>query len=100
MKLAHRSIVARRVAGFAIVLGLLALVAYAISLAGWTSIKGVAATAPGNWPTYHHDLTRTGYDAQQPAFSGVTTGWSAPTTVDGAVYAEPLVVGNTVVGAT
>lgn len=35
-----------------------------------------------------------------PSFNGVKAGWTSPTTVDGDVYAEPLVIGTTVVIAT
>ncbi len=58
------------------------------------------AVVSADWSTYHHDNARSGYDAAQPAFNGVKTGWASPTTVDADVYAEPLVVGNTVVIAT
>ncbi len=51
-----------------------------------------------DWTTYHHDNARTGYiaDAKDPA--ALAKKWSVP--VDGAVYAEPLVVGNHVLVAT
>lgn len=60
----------------------------------------VLTSTSATWTTYHHDAQRSGYDPQQPAFHGVKLGWSAPVTVDGAVYAEPLISGNTVVIAT
>ncbi|MFI5273340.1 MAG: PQQ-binding-like beta-propeller repeat protein [Ktedonobacterales bacterium] len=79
----------------------LAYVFPAAGISGFGSRTWVSAsTPPATWSTYHHDTLRSGYDAQQPAFTSIQTGWTAPTTVDGAVYAEPLVVGNTVVVAT
>ncbi len=59
-----------------------------------------AAAPPATWTTYHHDNQRSGYDAQQPTFSSITRGWASPTTVDGSVYAEPLVSGGSVFVAT
>src|SRR5215472_14211399 len=60
-----------------------------------------ASTAPATWTTYHHDNQRSGYDAQQPAFNGtIAPAWAAPASVDGAVYAEPLVTGTMVIVAT
>jgi len=52
-----------------------------------------------DWPTYHLNAARTGNDASFPAFTGsLTAGWSAA--LDGAVYAEPLVVHGRVIAAT
>jgi outer membrane protein assembly factor BamB len=59
-----------------------------------------ATSTNATWTTYHHDARRSGYDPLQPAFTSIKPGWSAPATVDGAVYAEPLISGNTVVVAT
>lgn len=64
----------------------------------------VTASRPGairrsaDWPTYHRDLARSGYDPDAPALRRIRREWSAP--VDGKVYAEPLVVGGRVVVAT
>jgi outer membrane protein assembly factor BamB len=55
--------------------------------------------SPGAWPTYHLDNARSGNDVNEPAFNAVTTLWTS-TALDGAIYAEPLVVGNTVYVAT
>src|SRR5947209_3887787 len=51
-----------------------------------------------DWTTYHHDNLRTGYIASTPDPHSLTATWSRP--LDGAVYAEPLVVGNHVIVAT
>lgn len=52
-----------------------------------------------DWPQYHRDAARTGLD---PGFrapdAGLAMSWKAA--LDGAVYAEPLVVGGAVIAAT
>ncbi len=51
------------------------------------------ASAPvtwGDWFTYHHDNARTGYLPNMPDPNKLTKGWSA--NLDGAVYAQPLMV--------
>ena len=76
----------------------LALTATATSQQGATP---TATTAPANntdWTTYHRDNQRTGYIANTPDPHSLTRAWSAQ--LDGAVYAEPLVVGNRVIVAT
>jgi outer membrane protein assembly factor BamB len=50
------------------------------------------------WPTYHRDLTRDGAAAAGPALGSARRLWTA--SVDGAVYAEPVVAGGKVVVAT
>ena len=52
-----------------------------------------------DWPTYHRDTSRSGYDPLIPEFSSVKLNWTS-TTLDGDVYAEPLVVGTNVIVAT
>ena len=47
---------------------------------------------------FHHDLTRTGYDPNTPDPQQLTSAWKK--SLDGAVYAEPLVVGGHVIVAT
>ena len=76
----------------------LALTATATSQQGTTP---TATTTPANntdWPTYHRDNQHTGYIANTPDPHSLTKAWSAQ--LDGAVYAEPLVVGNRVIVAT
>ncbi len=54
---------------------------------------------PADWPVYHLNSGRTGDSTAFPAFGGtLAAGWSAA--LDGAVYAEPLVVNGTVIAAT
>jgi outer membrane protein assembly factor BamB len=52
----------------------------------------------GDWTTYHKNNARTGYVATMPDSSTLTRLWQR--TLDGAVYAEPLVVGGQVIVAT
>src|ERR1700716_472263 len=58
----------------------------------------VALGASSVWSTYQHDAGRTGIDPDQAQVTSVGPAWSA--TVDGGLYAQPLVVGNTVYAAT
>ncbi|MDP9342671.1 MAG: PQQ-binding-like beta-propeller repeat protein [Actinomycetota bacterium] len=51
------------------------------------------------WPTYHRDGARTGFDPSSPALGSVRQVWTSPR-LDGAVYAEPLVLGDRVFVAT
>jgi len=64
------------------------------SVSGQTSSTGQG----GDWLTYHADNARTGYEAASN-FTSVSTGWTSPT-LDGSVYAEPLVDGGAVLVAT
>lgn len=51
-----------------------------------------------DWTTYHRDNTRAGYVAGTPDPATLTLSWNAR--LDGAVYAEPLVVGSRMIVAT
>jgi hypothetical protein len=52
-----------------------------------------------DWPLYHLDAGRTGNQLAFPAFSGsLSVAWSVK--LDGAVYAQPLVVGGHVIAVT
>ena len=55
---------------------------------------------PDNWPTYHRDTFRSGYDPNIVQFSSVSLNWRSSTPLDGDIYAEPLVVGSTIIVAT
>ena len=64
-----------------------------------TSATTTPATSPADWPVYHQNNAHTGDDPSFPAFTGsMTKSWSTP--LDGAVYAEPLVVNGKVIAAT
>ena len=55
----------------------------------------------GAWTTYHHDNAHTGYDPSAPTLGTVqvTPGW-VNTTLDGEIYAEPLIFNGVVYAAT
>ncbi len=66
-----------------------------------TASPGVRTPQPlddGDWPTYHRDSARTGAAPSSPALGTLRDAWSAQ--LDGAVYAEPLVVHGRVIAAT
>src|SRR6266540_2638672 len=56
------------------------------------------AAAGADWPTYHRDHTRSGYLPDMPDPQQLTVSWNTP--LDGAVYAEPLVVAGHIIVAT
>jgi outer membrane protein assembly factor BamB len=56
------------------------------------------ALQSGDWPTYHHDNSRTGYLPNEPDPNQLIAAWT--TKLDNAVYAEALVIGNRVIVAT
>jgi outer membrane protein assembly factor BamB len=59
----------------------------------------LAAPALGaDWTTYHQDNARTGTAAGLAPLGTLSTAWRA--NLDGAVYGQPLVVGDTVLAAT
>jgi outer membrane protein assembly factor BamB len=51
-----------------------------------------------DWPTYHQNNTRTGFVAGVSAPTSLTNLWQKP--LDGAVYAEPLVIDGELIVAT
>ncbi|HEY5987076.1 MAG TPA: PQQ-binding-like beta-propeller repeat protein [Streptosporangiaceae bacterium] len=51
-----------------------------------------------DWPTYHRDATRTGVAPAQPAAGPMAIAWRRQ--LDGAVYGQPLAIGNLVIAAT
>jgi outer membrane protein assembly factor BamB len=58
-----------------------------------------ASGVTGQWTTYHADGSRSGVATAGPSLADVHPAWTSPE-LDGDVYAEPLVVGETVVAAT
>jgi len=48
-----------------------------------------------SWLTYHRDLARDGYDPDEPSVSAPSLVWQSHT-LDGAIYAEPLIDGGLV----
>lgn len=62
------------------------------------AVPPAQSPAPSDWTTYHHDSRRTGYLPGLPDPRRLSIAWSTP--LDGAVYAEPLVVNERVLVAT
>ena len=69
-----------------------------LALSPGATTSPVPAVNSADWTTYHYDKSRTGYLAGEPDPHGLTRAWS--THLDGAVYAEPLVVDGRVLVAT
>jgi outer membrane protein assembly factor BamB len=84
------------------VLSATAAVAAEGSATSATSATLAARTVPSasdtNWTQYNHDAARTGVTTGAPPAGALSTAWSAH--LDGAVYGQPLVVGNAVIAAT
>jgi len=62
------------------------------------SAAPVTGTAATDWTTYHRDAARTGAAPARPAAGPLAIAWRRR--LDGAVYGQPLVVGNIVIAAT
>ncbi len=60
--------------------------------------QSVRAGPDTNWTTYHADGARSGLARGLPAAGRLAVGWSRR--LDGAVYGQPLVIGNLVIAAT
>jgi outer membrane protein assembly factor BamB len=56
-----------------------------------------SSTTFADWPTYHGDAARTGYAPTMPTVTGLS---ATSSTLDGAVYASPIVESGRVVVAT
>jgi len=65
---------------------------------GKTSTATASPVSSSDWTTYHYNNARTGYVANTLDPSHLTRAWGVQ--LDGAVYAEPLVVGQRVIVAT
>lgn len=63
-----------------------------------STTAGTGLPGGSDWTMYHRDAQRTGYSAATSDPQRLTKTWSR--NLDGAVYAEPLVVGNRVIVAT
>ena len=68
---------------------------------GRTASPGATSTGSrtsADWPEYNANPARTGVAAGLPAAGPLSTAWTAH--LDGAVYGQPLLVGNEVIAAT
>jgi polyvinyl alcohol dehydrogenase (cytochrome) len=61
-------------------------------------ILGAPAQPGGDWPTYHHDNARTGQARDLAPLGTLRRAWT--TELDGAVYGQPLIVGDRLLAAT
>jgi outer membrane protein assembly factor BamB len=68
-----------------------------VSSAAATTTPG-APLAAGDWPTYHKDNARSGDATDLAPVSTLATAWQAG--LDGAVYGQPLVIGDQILAAT
>src|SRR3954469_9935818 len=76
-----------------------ATTAHSTSPAAVTPSVGPSGTQPAaRWPTYHGDNARTGFTRQPLLSPPLRRAWTRD--LDGAVYAQPIVVGGTVIAAT
>ena len=57
------------------------------------------SSAGADWTTYGHDASRSGADTTSPPATNPHPAWTS-TPLDGAVYAQPLVIGSSVIAAT
>ena len=69
-----------------------------LSTSAETAASSSGAAGAGDWTTYHANNDRTGY-MPVSNFTSVANGWTSPT-LDGWVFAEPLVYGGDVFVAT
>lgn len=72
-----------------------------VSCAAAATAAGPAASAaitPGDWPTYHLDNLRDGYQSKASPLSTLAVDWNAA--LDAAVYGQPLLVGGKIFAAT
>jgi outer membrane protein assembly factor BamB len=63
-----------------------------------TSSTSARPVTGDDWPTYHRDNARTGLAPSVGTIGRLSTAWRA--TLDGAVYGQPLVIGDVVYAAT
>lgn len=69
-----------------------------LALTATTQLSATPVPSSTDWTTYHNDNKRRGYIANAPDPQKLLRIWK--TQLDGAVYAEPLVVGKRVIVAT
>jgi PQQ-like domain len=60
--------------------------------------RTASGSGTSTWPTYHHDGERTGVQRGMPAVGALRVAWRA--TLDGAVYASPILANGGVIAAT
>jgi polyvinyl alcohol dehydrogenase (cytochrome) len=70
----------------------------ATATTGPSDNRVVATGGATNWPTYDRTASRSGVSVSSPPLGVVRRTWTA--TVDGQVYAQPLIIGSDVIIAT
>ena len=80
--------------------GLGVVLACAVPAAASPAARAAAnpVSTVGDWPTYHLDNTRDGYQTKLDPISAPAVQWTA--SLDGPVYGQPLLVGGRVLAAT
>jgi outer membrane protein assembly factor BamB len=68
------------------------------SAAPSTAASPAARLSAADWLTYHRDAARTGVAPARPAAGPLAIAWRRH--LDGAVYGQPLAIGDTVIAAT
>ena len=63
-----------------------------------TTCATTASAAGQDWPTYHRTNDRAGFAAATGCVTALSSAWTAA--LDGAVYGQPLVLGDLVIAAT
>src|SRR4051795_7610039 len=75
-----------------------AVAALTTAVAASAPAPRASAAADGDWTTYHHDNARSGVAAGLAPLGALSRAWTA--TLDGAVYGQPLAVGDRIFAAT
>jgi len=75
------------------------LVATTVTSTGTGTSTGGTSGSVADWPMYHHDAVRSGASSDQQPLGQVRQAWTSAA-LDGAIYAQPLVVGDVVIVAT
>jgi outer membrane protein assembly factor BamB len=74
------------------------IVSASLPAAAAAGITGASTAPTASWPAFDQNAARTGVAPGLPAAGALSTAWTAR--LDGAVYGQPLVVGNDVIAAT
>ena len=98
MRMRGVTVAAAAAAAAAAALACTAMSAAAPGQAGPGGTAVAAAATGANWPAFDGNPARTGVAPGVPAVRALTTAWTAR--LDGAVYGQPLVIGNEVIAAT
>ena len=76
------------------------MLASVIVLAAVLMSAGSVMAAPGDWPSYGHDVARTGVSPDQGSLGTIGVDWTSVSLDGRLIYAQPLVVADRVIVAT